>query len=114
MFHKCSFGLYYKVVEGQIKHGDMALNGDTGDVIYIDEDCDLDFRNQTCQKLKMLSYKDMLSYYYEIDIDKCKMNNEMWIEELSKALFKPKKYLFNFFDEFDQYNKERKEIGHDS
>lgn len=111
MFHKCDFGLYYKVVEGQIKHGDMALNGDTGDVIYIDEDCDLNFRNQTCEKLQLLSLKEMLSYYYEIDIDNCTMTNEMWIAELTKALVRPKEYLSYFIDEFDQYNNERKEVS---
>tara|TARA_R100001443_G_scaffold117319_1_gene141276 strand:+ start:123 stop:428 length:306 start_codon:yes stop_codon:yes gene_type:complete len=45
------FGNEYIISEGEIKVGDMALNGDTGDVIYIDEEDDLFFRNETCQKL---------------------------------------------------------------
>ena len=45
------FGNEYIIAEGEIKIGDMALNGDTGDVIYIDEGEDLFFRNETCQKL---------------------------------------------------------------
>ena len=54
-----SFGNEYIISEGEIKVGDMALNGDTGDVIYIDEEDDLFFRNETCQKLtkKILNYE---------------------------------------------------------
>ena len=54
-----SFGNEYIISEGEIKVGDMALNGDTGDVIYIDEEDDLFFRNETCKKLteKILNYE---------------------------------------------------------
>ena len=43
------FGNEYIISEGEIKVGDMALNGDTGDVIYIDEEDDLFLRLTWCQ-----------------------------------------------------------------
>lgn len=52
---KDEWGNLYKVIGGEIKHGDMALNEDTGDVIYIDDDCDLWFRNETCTLLKQIN-----------------------------------------------------------
>lgn len=41
----------WKIIEGEIQIGDYALYHDTGDVIYIEEDDDLYFRNETCSKL---------------------------------------------------------------
>ena len=52
---KDEWGNLYKTMSGYINHGDMVLNEDTGDVIYIDDDCDLWFRNETCTLLKQIN-----------------------------------------------------------
>jgi|TARA_X000000950_G_scaffold269906_1_gene349074 DnaJ-class molecular chaperone len=47
-----NFGDQWVTLEGEIKVGDYAYNHDTGDVIYIEEDDDLYFRNETCQRVE--------------------------------------------------------------
>lgn len=56
---KDQWGNSYKVMGGEIKHGDMALNGDTKDIIYIEDDCDLWFRNETCTLLKRINKTEL-------------------------------------------------------
>jgi len=36
---------------------------------------------------------DVLTNYYEVDLDNCKMNNEAWIEQLALCLTYPKSFI---------------------
>ena len=44
-------GKKWEVIKGNIEIDDYAFFHDTSDVIYIDEDDDLYFRNETCSRV---------------------------------------------------------------
>ena len=50
--------------------------------------------------------KEKLMYYYEIDLENCKMTNIDWIEEIVKCLT-DENYLKDFEEEYEHYCKER-------
>ena len=56
--------------------------------------------------MKPKKLKRKLTRYYELDIDNCAMSHESQVDELTRALTNPKKYLKNFKKEFKDYNKE--------
>ena len=48
-----------------------------------------------------------LKFYYEVDLNNCKMSNEDWIIELANALT-DKNYLKQLMEEIKEYKEQRK------
>ena len=51
---------------------------------------------------------DMLTHYYELDLDNCAMTNKEWVKELAKALTEPD-YLKKLIKEYKTYLSDREE-----
>ena len=53
--------------------------------------------------------RDDLQYFYEIDLDNCKMTNVDWIREIA-LLIVTQNYKAEILQEVEDYKKQRKEL----
>ncbi len=51
--------------------------------------------------------QELLRWYYDVDLDNCCMSHDRWIEELSKAIANPSKYVEQLKEELKSYENER-------
>ena len=75
---------------------------------YRVEALEKELQGSICNK-DFTQVRDDLQYYYEIDLDNCKMTNVDWIREIA-LLIVTQNYKVEILQEIEDYKKQRKEL----
>ena len=75
---------------------------------YRVEALEKELQGSICNK-DFTQVRDDLQYFYEIDLDNCKMTNVDWIREIA-LLIVTQNYKVEILQEIEDYKKQRKEL----
>jgi hypothetical protein len=75
---------------------------------YRVEALEKELQGSICNK-NFTQVRDDLQYFYEIDLDNCKMTNVDWIREIA-LLIVTQNYKAEILQEVEDYKKQRKEL----
>ena len=75
---------------------------------YRVEALEKELQGSICNKT-FTQVRDDLQYFYEIDLDNCKMTNVDWIREIA-LLIVTQNYKVEILQEIEDYKKQRKEL----
>ena len=75
---------------------------------YRVEALEKELQGSICNK-DFTQVRDDLQYFYEIDLDNCKMTNVDWIREIA-LLIVTQNYKVEILQEVEDYKKQRKEL----
>ena len=75
---------------------------------YRVEALEKELQGSICNK-DFTQVRDDLQYFYEIDLDNCKMTNVDWIREIA-LLIVTQNYKAEILQEIEDYKKQRKEL----
>jgi hypothetical protein len=75
---------------------------------YRVEALEKELQGSICNK-DFTQVRDDLQYFYEIDLDNCKMTNVDWIREIA-LLIVTQNYKAEILQEVEDYKKQRKEL----
>jgi hypothetical protein len=75
---------------------------------YRVEALEKELQGSICNK-DFTQVRDDLQYYYEIDLDNCKMTNVDWIREIA-LLIVTQNYKAEILQEIEDYKKQREEL----
>ena len=75
---------------------------------YRVEALEKELQGSICNK-DFTQVRDDLQYFYEIDLDNCKMSNVDWIREIA-LLIVTQNYKAEILQEVEDYKKQRKEL----